>query len=126
MPPLKYDKTIQTVTTIDRVRTVHIQQIDWDGYDFFAKDHLDRWLSHRDGIEGAKVEIQKRIDLLKKCSQFDSKPFRVGNYNHTNEVIGVGMVSAWPYWESRPMVCVNGPLGAEWQDWLSLDYGEKV
>jgi len=116
-----YDTTIRETHTIKRHNTMHTDWIDWEGYDFSAKEHTDRMCCSKDGQQ-ERLAVQ--IDYLKKCEQWKDRTTWASDYGGWpriwQEVIGVGMASAWPYWTPRPVVIVRGAIGVEWIDWMSL------
>lgn len=38
------------------------------------------------------------------------------------DVVAVGMWDGYPYWKPYPSVCLQGPLGAEWQPFDSINH----
>ncbi len=121
-----YDRNIKTVTETRPVNTMHTDWIDWDGYDFHAKEQTD-CMCCDDG--GKAKRLQRQIDYLKQCEGWKERKTWASDYGGWpriwQEVLGVGMASAWPYWRPRPVVLVSGTFGVEWFDWTSLT-GVKV
>jgi hypothetical protein len=119
--PLTYDKTIRTRTITERMTTRHIDQIDWD-YDFNNPKHTSCLCA---SAEYKAKQIEQHIAALRACES----AFREGRICYIeqsggfrNLVLGIGMVSSWPYWEPRPSVLVESTLGPEWKDWREIFY----
>lgn len=119
---LEYDRTIRTRTTTSYETTMHIDRIDWDGYDWMNPKLRSTWCLPANQHEG---EIEKLKNNLRTCEQYASKEIYatsdggIPRFGY-KRVSGVGMVSQWPYWEPRPCVFVHGTLGGEWMDWMSI------
>jgi hypothetical protein len=121
---MTYDTTIQTRTTTERVTTVHVRYIDWD-YDFNDPRHTScLCVSAADKA----AHIADQIATLKMCEGFADGGVYASNYGGWpriwHRVVGVGMVSQWPYWTPRPCVLVESTLGCEWVDWNNLTGAE--
>lgn len=120
---LEYDTAIRTTTVTQRHDTCHIQQIDWDGYDFDNPEHTQS-MGCNAATKTEVVERQKQFlrmceahaatGLAQATSDGGSPKFGYG------KVLAVGMVSKWPYWEPRPCVLKVSTLGLEWVDWWSI------
>ena len=117
-----YDTTIRTSTVTKHHNTMHVDYIDWKHYPF---DDPEITAGMCTSDEQKKEHVEKLKEYLRTCEQWQDKNVFASNYGGWpriwNRVIGVGMVSAWPYWKPRPAVFVEGSLGgAEWYDWASL------
>ena len=117
-----YNTEIKTVTSTKRVTTQHTDYFDWD-YNFQDPKHTSCMCCD---AESKKAEIQNKISYLKNVEESLKKNTKCYASNYGGwpriwqEVIGIGMVSDWPYWEPRPCVLVHGTLGAEWYDWYHI------
>ena len=114
-----YDTDVRTTVVKKQHNTMHTDTIDWDGFPF-----LEDCGTHSD------MEIaEDRMEYLRLCDEFRDKTVMASNYGGCpriwKKVIGVGMASMWPFWKPRPVVIVDGTLGAEWIDWQSLT-GAKI
>jgi len=115
-----FDTSIATVTRSSRQTTVHTDYIDWDNYPFDDPKHTG-CMSCDDAGKAKRIEEQKQY--LKTCETNEPGTYAsdYGGWPRIwQKVLRVGMVSAWPYWEPRPCVLVDGTLGAHWIDWMSL------
>ena len=122
---MNYNTTINTKTVTHRQTTVHINKIDWD-YNFNNPKHTDCLCTDQQGKHG---HIQRQVNYLAICEEIlNNKNVYASTYGGWpriwEKVVGVGMVSAWPYWEPRPMVQVIGTLGYTWEDWNHLTGAE--
>jgi hypothetical protein len=122
---MSYDTTIKTVIRTERVTTKHTDEIDWT-YDFFATEHTNCMGTD---AAGKAERIREQMERLKICEAVNrGETVDASNYGGWpriwQEVVGVGMLSQWPYWKPRPCVQVNGTLGYEWFDWMSLTGAE--
>jgi len=116
-----YDTRINEITTTTKVNTLHTEYIDWVNYPF--ED-----LSYKTNRYCSDEEYQDHINQLKQylrvCERYKEDNIFASDYGGIpriwKEVIGIGMASAWPYWEPRPTVIVNISLGVEYIDWTNL------
>jgi len=118
---MTYDTTIRTETTTSRVTTRHVDFIDWDGYDFYNPKHRQGFCCSKK--EGNVKQIEEKILYLWEIDA-NKDHCMASNYGGWprifKQVMCVGMVSSWPYWEPRPSVMISGTLGGEWYDWAEI------
>lgn len=119
----KFDTTIAQRTTTSNVTTVHTNKIDWE-YPFDDPAHTSCICLPPDG----KAEYIKRQQEYLRLCENNIESALASDYGGWpriwKKVLGVGMVSRWPYWSPRPCVLVAGTYGSEWIDWNSLTGAE--
>lgn len=120
-----FDTTIRTTTEVHRHATKHVDYIDWDNYPFDDPANTDCMPG---SDERKRLRIEEQKELLRTCERFGEGNVFASNYGGWpriwHQVLGVGMVSKWPYWKPRPAVLVTSTLGCEWFDWMSLTGAE--
>jgi len=116
-----YETTVRTSTVTQRHNTLHTNSIDWENYPFDDREHF--WRMCYDQPTRNKC-IEEKKAFLRLCEQYKAKEVFASNDGGWpriwHRVVGVGMASAWPYWQPRPTVLIEGSLGTEWVDWTSL------
>lgn len=114
-----YSTSVQAVTERRRVNTMHTDAFDWS-YPFNDPKHTEGWCC-TDERKAERLRVQ--VDRLKEIEHHGNQAV-ASTYGGWPRiwlpVVGFGMASAWPYWTPRPTVLLEGPLGVEWADWLSL------
>lgn len=121
-----FDTKIRKSTEVKCHRTVHVDYIDWDDYPF-DDPSITANMCCDENEKQDYVELQK--EYLRICENHgDGREVFASNDGGwpriLQRVMGVGMVSDFPYWTPRPAVCVLGTLGCEWIDWASLTWAE--
>jgi lipoprotein-anchoring transpeptidase ErfK/SrfK len=97
----------------------------WRNNPFFDPKHTK---NHSCSEDGKRKWVERQIEFLRICEQITEGRVVASNYGGCpriwQEVVAIGMGSAWPYWEPRPTVIVRSTLGNEWFDWTSLTGAE--
>lgn len=117
-----YDTTIRTVTVAEQQLTQHTDWIDWS-YDFHNPEHTNCMCCTPERRREYVAEQMARLRVIEDAVK-SGKRIRASDYGGWpriwKPVIGVGMVSKWPYWTPRPYVIVTNVLGTDYIDWNSL------
>jgi len=119
-----YETEVTRTVETRRHNTFHTDWIDWDNYTFDDPKHTGCMSTSGDD-KRKRVEQQKAF--LRICEDGDANASNYGGWPRIwHKVLKVGMASCWPYWEPRPTVLVNGTLGPEYIDWMSLTGAERI
>ncbi len=119
---MEYDTTIRTVTETKRLTTVHISKIDWD-YNFDDPKHTDTMGTNEEGKRQRISQCENALKFVDDNWPNENLWVEAGS-DYLHRVIGIGMVSQWPYWEPRPCVLLQGAMHDEWRDWRDLRHAE--
>jgi len=117
-----FDTTVRTTTVTERHNTRHTDSVDWE-YPFDDPEHTDCMCCSDDA---KREDIEKRKEWLRQIEATLANGGEVYASNYGgwpriwHRVYACGMASCWPYWRPRPTVFVDGTLGLENYDWMSL------
>jgi hypothetical protein len=91
--------------------------IDWS-YNFLP--HFDCWcVPVERKIEALYEHVERLYQVERLCAKGQRVEVCTRDYWHP--VIAIGMYDGWPYWRPVPSILVQGPLGAQWEQFPCVD-----